>query len=432
MPKAINAQFPEKLAFLFEPHRYKVAWGGRCGAKSWNFARAILIQGAQRPLRVLCTREIQKSIRDSVYKLLSDQIKLLGLEAHYDVKETMIRGILNGTEIFFAGLSTHTVDSIKSYEGCDVVWAEEAHVISDHSWKILIPTIRKEGSEIWVSFNPELETDPTYRRFITNPPDGAVVQFINWRDNPWFNEVSEKERLDCQKYYPDDYENIWEGKCRPAVEGAIYYKEIQKAQEEKRICNIPYDPLLKVHVVVDLGFGDAMAIGLVQRHTSEIRIIDYIEDVRQTYEHYSNLLKEKKLNWGQMWLPPTDGFSKSGQTGMGPDDIFRNLGWIVPKRHEITEVSVEEGIRQARLTFDRVYFNTPETDRLVECLKRYRRHITQKTETATSPVHDEFSHGADCFRYICLNANKMKNDPIGVYERIVPGESSHVTSGWAR
>ena len=148
----IEARFPPKLEFLFHPKRNKVAYGGRGGAKSWGFARALLIMAAQRPLRILCTREVQKSIKDSVHKLLSDQIEALGLGAVYQVLATEIRGI-NGSEFLFSGLADQTVESIKSFEGVDIVWLEEARAVTRRSLRILIPTIRKDGSEIWFSFN---------------------------------------------------------------------------------------------------------------------------------------------------------------------------------------------------------------------------------------------------------------------------------------
>jgi len=128
---------------------------------------------------------VQLSIKQSVHKLLSDQIVVLGLEAYYDIQETLIRG-RNGTEFTFAGLSTLTADTIKSFEGYDICWVEEGQVISRQSWKILIPTIRKDDSEIWVSYNPDLETDETHQRFTIHPPHDCVNVEINWRDNPWF------------------------------------------------------------------------------------------------------------------------------------------------------------------------------------------------------------------------------------------------------
>ena len=179
----VDWEFPEKLGFLFEPHRYKVSYGGRGGAKSWGYARALLLLGAESPKRILCCREVQKSIKDSVHKLLSDQIEALGLGGFYQILANEIRGA-NGTEFSFVGLANQTTDSIKSYEGYDYCWAEEAHKISRRSWDILIPTIRKESSEIWISLNPELDTDETYIRFVANPPESAKVVEINHSDNP--------------------------------------------------------------------------------------------------------------------------------------------------------------------------------------------------------------------------------------------------------
>ena len=217
-----KVQFPAKLRGLFKPHRYKVARGGRGSGKSWGFARALLALGASRPLRVLCAREVQESIKESVHRLLKDQIEELGLGGHYQVLETEIRG-KNGTLFVFAGLLQHTVTSIKSYEGFDVCWVEEAQNVSKRSWGILIPTIRKVGSEIWVTFNPELDTDETYVRFVENtPPDTFLVE-MNWRDNPWFNGVLDAERKHAKATHTkEDYDNIWEGKCRSAVVGAVY------------------------------------------------------------------------------------------------------------------------------------------------------------------------------------------------------------------
>ena len=227
----MSAEFPAKLKFLFQPSRYKCAYGGRGSGKSWGFARALLILAASKPLRILCTREVQKSIKDSVHKLLSDQIQELGLGAHYRILETEIRGI-NGSEFLFAGLSTQTVESIKSYEGVDICWCEEAQAISRKSWTILIPTIRKPSSEIWITFNPDLDDDETYKRFVVDPPPEAQVVKVNYHDNPWFPEVLEKERAHAERVLaPDEYRNIWEGDCKAAVDGAIYAGEIREAVE---------------------------------------------------------------------------------------------------------------------------------------------------------------------------------------------------------
>ncbi len=297
----VNATFPDKLNFLFEPHRLKVSYGGRGSGKSWSYARALLIQAANKPLRVLCAREIQRSIRQSVHQLLTDQIQALGLGQFYEVLDSEIRGV-NGSLFVFTGLANNTVESIKSYEGVDRVWCEEAQTISKKSWDILIPTIRKPDSEIWVSFNPNIDTDDTYQRFIVDPPENAKVVKVNYMDNPWFPEVLEIERQHSEKTNPD-YANIWLGECKAAVDGAIYSNEIREAQEAGRITNVPYDPMLKVHVVMDLGWNDSMSVILCQKGVSDLRIIGYIEDDHRTLDSYSSQLKDMSYNWGTMYLP---------------------------------------------------------------------------------------------------------------------------------
>ena len=233
----MNVKFPEKLRFLFSKRRYKVARGGRGSGKSWGVARALLVLGAEKPLRILCTREVQKSIAQSVHQLLNDQVGKLGLESFYEVLKTEVRG-KNGTQFYFAGLSEMTADSIKSFEGVDIVWVEEGQSISARSWKILIPTIRKEGSEIWVSYNPELETDETHQRFVINPPPDCESVLMNWSDNPWFPEVLEKERLHAEATMSvHEYRNVWEGECLPAVTGAIYFDEVASLERGGQVLN---------------------------------------------------------------------------------------------------------------------------------------------------------------------------------------------------
>jgi phage terminase large subunit len=337
---------------------------------------------------------------------LQDQIASLGYEGIYEVTRDEIRCRLTGSLFLFAGLSDHTVDSIKSYEGVDIVWVEEAHSVTKRSWSILIPTIRKPESEIWLSFNPELDTDETYQRFVVNTPPDTVLIELNYKDNPWFPKVLEAERLHLQKIDPEAYENVWEGKPRSSVEGAIYKREIQELVRDKRIRPVPRDPMLKVHTVWDLGWNDQTSIILCQRLGAEVRIVDYIEDSQRTLAEYVSMLQERRWNWGYDWLPH-DGAHKNLQTGKSAEEVVRSLGRsvrIAPK------TDVESGIKAARLVFPRCYFDDAKTTRLIDCLKRYRRAIPVGTGEAATPVHDEYSHAADAFRYLSLCVDKMVNE----------------------
>jgi phage terminase large subunit len=353
----------------------------------------------------LCAREIQRTIQDSVHKLLSDQIQSLGLSSFYRIQETAIIG-LNGTEFSFAGLRQQDIAKIKSFEGVDICWVEEAQTVTKKSWSILIPTIRKDGSEIWVTFNPELDTDDTYQRFVVNPPDGAVVININWNDNPWFPEVLKQEKDHLKASDPDAYKNVWEGECMSVVPGAIYRHEISQLFQDQRVRNVPVDPMLKVHTVWDLGWNDQMSIILVQRLGSEIRIVDYVEDSHRTLAEYVADLKQRKYNWGKDWLPH-DGEAKDYKTGKSAQELMKALDRSV---EIVPRIDVESGIKASRIVFPRCYFDKEKTARLVDCLKRYRRSINATTNEPGAPLHDEHSHGADAFRYLCIVADKMTNE----------------------
>lgn len=219
MQTRVQAAFPRKLDFLFRPARYKVPYGGRGSAKSWSVARALSIIGAHRPTRILCAREIQNSIEESVHKLLHDQIEALGLAHRYKVEQRAITGP-SGTEFIFAGLKSN-ITKIKSMEGIDIVWVEEAEKVSKKSWQTLIPTIRKPGSEIWITFNPDEETDPTYQQFVVNPPPDAIVRKVNWRDNPYFPETLRREMEYLKSVDYDAYLHVWEGETRKRSDAQI-------------------------------------------------------------------------------------------------------------------------------------------------------------------------------------------------------------------
>jgi phage terminase large subunit len=390
---AVKIQFPPALEGIFEPARTKVFRGGRGGGKSWSVARALLLIALQRKIRVLCSRETQKSIRDSVHKLLVDQIARLGFAQYFTIQQVQISAV-NGSEFIFAGLSDQTADSIKSYEGVDICWIEEGQVVTDRSWTILMPTLFRTGRcELWISFNPELDTDPTWVRFIEKPPPGTRHFEVNWRDNPWFPpELNELRLHDSRTLKLYEYEWIWEGKCKPAVSGAIYADELANMFAEGRVGLFPVSPQLPVFAVFDLGWNDKTAIIVFQRHISALRIADYIEDSHKPIDWYSGELRAKPYRVQELYLPH-DG-AHNHLTGQSTQRTLEDLRWrvtVLPRQN------VEEGLRAARLGFRQLYINSSCT-RLVECLKRYRRNIPSTTGEPSAPLHDEFSHGSDAVR----------------------------------
>lgn len=402
-----KVEFPDKLAPLFEPARYKVCYGGRGGAKSWGIARALLVQAAAKPLRVLCAREIQKSISESVHQLLKDQIVALGLSDFYEVLNNEIRG-KNGSLFLFAGLK-HNVHNIKSKEGVDICWVEEAQTVSRNSWDTLIPTIRKEGSEIWISFNPELDTDETYVRFVKNPPPGARVIKVNWSDNPWFPAVlaDEKDHLKATNY--DAYLTVWEGHCKQVLDGAIYANEIRKTTEEGRITRVPYDASKPVSTFWDLGRADKTAIWFAQQVGFEFRLIDYYENRGHALGHYLKVLQDRNYLWGTHWLPHDAenqllGSERTIQQQV--QAVFKDVQ-IVPK------LSVANGIEAARSIFNRCWFDQDKCADGLNCLRRYRYDVDPDTgQYSKNPLHDEASHGADAFRYLAVSMQEVRNTKL--------------------
>lgn len=243
-----TVEFPDILEFLFQPMRYKVGFGGRGAGKSWAYARALIIRALEKKTRILCTREMQSSIRDSVHKLLCDQIERLGVSHCFTVTERSIKAI-NGSEFFFEGLYRN-VNRIKSLEGIDYCWVEEAESVTRDSWNILTPTIRKDDSEIWISFNTGFESDDTYQMFVVNPPDNSVVKLINYYDNPWFPDVLKTEMEQDKARDPLLYEHKWLGKPSgaggrvfPAFDKKLHVREFDNDLiRDKGHCIMSMDP----------------------------------------------------------------------------------------------------------------------------------------------------------------------------------------------
>lgn len=395
-----KADFPVKAQMLFVPDksRYRVMYGGRGGAKSWAAARALLIKAAKSPLRILCAREFQTSIKDSVHKLLCDQIEELGLDGFYEVTQAQIRG-KNGSEFNFVGLKNN-VANVKSYEGVDICWVEEAQTVSRKSWNTLTPTIRKESSEIWITFNPELETDETYQRFVAKPPADAIVQKINWSDNPWFPDTLRKEKDELKIRDVHAYNQVWEGMCRQTIDGAIFANEMQRAEADGRITRVPYDPVKPVHAVFDLGWSDQTAIWFLQFVGMETRLIGYLEDNQKTINHYLGELQKKGYIYDTLWLPHDAENKTLASGGRSIEEIVRNAGF---KTKVLPRIPVVDSINAARTMFTNMWFDRDNCADGLTCLRHYRYEVDPNTGMfSRSPLHDQYSHGADAFRYIAM------------------------------
>jgi phage terminase large subunit len=398
----LKIEIPEKCQFLNEPHRYKILHGGRGAGRSWSVAQVLLAQGVSRPLRVVCGREIQNSIRQSVHALLRDRVAALGLGRFYDVQNEVIRG-LNGTEFTFHGLR-YNVENIKSLEGADRVWVEEGTNVSKDTWEKLIPTVRKDDSEIWVTFNEELETDETYIRFVAKAPASAKVVKLTYRDNPWFPQVLRDEVEELRARDPDAYLHIWEGNCRQFLDGAIYANELRKAQADNRITSVPYDRSKAVHVFTDLGWRDYTSLWFVQKVGLEYRVIDSYQDRHKPWHHYLEVIQGRGYVIDTIWLPH-DGASKQLGTGKSIEELTRAAGKTV---RIVPSESVETGINAVRTLFPACWFDQANCADGLNALRRYSYQKNSRGQYLNEPLHDDSSDFADAFRMFAVGFKEFR------------------------
>lgn len=419
MAETVVCRLPDWARHLWEDRRYTVPYGGRGSAKSWTVARALLLQGSEEPHRILCGREVQRSIKDSVHRLLCDQAINLGLERFYQVTDNEIRG-RNGTLFVFTGLSSHTVESVKSYEGITRLWIEEGQTLSKRSLDVIIPTIRTENSRIWVTMNPFLDTDPAAQRFLIDPGPDCLPIRVNYTENPYFPLVLDKERREHLRRDPGTYGNVWLGEFAPAVPGAIFYDEMAQLERQNRLRPVPIDPLLRCHTVWDLGLADNTAVAVVQVAGNAIYVVHGLVDNNRRMSSYLEELELWKRDhpgvvWGEDFLPH-DGWHRDYTSGQSPSDIIHRMKGKMPRK--VPETTVEQGIKALREAFPRFYIS----DRLrksqrhgkaaiVDSLKRYAWDIPASGDIESRrPKHDEHSHVGDLFRYIALSVPHMSNE----------------------
>jgi len=393
----LSYQIIEKFEPFLSPMRYKVAYGGRGSSKSWTVATLLVLKAYQEPTRILCARELQRSIVDSCLQLLADTIDRLGLNEFFDIQGQQILGD-NGSRFIFEGLKSN-ISKIKSMEGIDIVWCEEADQVSATSWNTLIPTIRKPGSEIWVTFNPADEMDDTYQRFVANPPDNCYSVKVNYSDNPWFPEELEKERLHLKGLNENLYLHVWEGEPIANREGAYWAKYIKQEQ----IVNIPIEPKFPVNTYWDLGVSDSTAIWFVQTVANEVRVVHCYENHGEGLSHYINYIHDwrdqNQAVMGQHYAPHDIAVRELG-SGKSRLETARSLGisfLVAPN------VAVEDGIQAARAIMPRCWFNKDKCGDGLRALRGYRKEFDEaKGVFKPKPLHDWSSHYADAFRYFAL------------------------------
>ena len=408
MEKRVPIKFKPLYMHQKNDKLFYVYHGGRGGGKSWEIADFLLIEGAKQKHRILCCREVQKSIKQSVHKLLSDRIVALGLGAFYEILETEIRG-KNGTEFSFAGLLSHTVESVKSFEGATITWIEEAQTVSSFSLSILIPTVvRTSKPMVVMSMNPKLPSDAVYSQYVLGERDDTVVVQINYTDNKECPSelIALAEQMKADDY--DQYEHIWLGRPKEIADGAIYKSEFEQIKRENRICKVPHDPNLPVYTSWDLGILDPTAIWFFQIYGKEVRVIDYYEANNEPLAHYARILDEKKKEWGYMYekhFAPHDIAARDLSSGVSREQTMATLGYRMTKG---ARLGVEDRIEATRQMLKNCWFDADKCKHGVKALQNYRREFNDKLDQfKATAVHDWASHGSDAFGEGALNINKM-------------------------
>lgn len=396
--------FAPKFKPLFKPIRYKVFHGGRGGAKSWGIARALVVMAASKKLRVLCTREVQNSIKDSVHKLLKDQIEMLGLNPWFRITNESITSA-SGSEFLFKGLRFDPL-GIKSTEGVDICWVEEAQSVSSDSWAILIPTIRKEGSEIWVTFNPGEEQDPTYQRFIVNPPDDSITVEVNYYDNPYLPDTLRKEMEYCKRVDYEAYEHIWLGKPKSISESVIF-------RNRYRVEAFPDDLWLQADRLffgADFGFANDPST-LIRMFMLGTRL--YIE-----YEAYGVGVELDEMPQFYDSIPEVRKWPVKGDNSR-PETIsyLARQGFSIDAAVK-WKGSVEDGVTYLK-GFEEIIIHE-RCKHTADEFRHYSYKVDKKTGDILPIIVDKFNHCIDAIRY-GLDGYITSSDSLGTWAQLGKG-----------
>lgn len=401
----LQLQVPRKLKPLLYPKRYKGAYGGRGGAKSHFFAEQVILACLTRTVRIVCIREVQNTIKDSVKQLLIDKITKFGLHESFECLETEIRGP-NNSFVVFKGMQAYNAMNIKSLEGFDICWVEEAQTLSQNSLDLLLPTIRKDDSEIWFSWNPQYKTDPVDKFFRKNPHPDAISVSVNWPDNPWFPHVLKRQMEHDFAIDEDKAEHIWNGGYGVA-QGSILGKWVSRAIRETRIHpHVSYDPDgAPIIISSDLGFRDTASWWYWQPTVGGFKLIKYqgasgwdADDWIPEIEKNLNDMGIERL--GKIWLPQ-DAKAKTFQSKHSSAEKFllafgRDKLDIVPPSRKADQISA------ARTVIDQCELNSLSCEDGIDGLAAWEFEYNEENQIfSREPLHNWASHPSDAFAYGC-------------------------------
>lgn len=403
--RLVEVQLPEYAGLCWEDYRHLALYGGRGGAKSWTVAEYLLIDGAEQERRVAGCREIQRNISESVKQGLDDGIARLGMQDFYESTQDKIYGLRNNTLFTFMGLWRNP-QGIKSLEGYDRCWIEEANRASQRSIDILTPTLRKEGSRFLWTWNPEYDFDPVDRMFRgASPPPRSIVRRVGWQDNPWFPSDLREQMEALYASDPDKAEHIYGGEYVKAVEGAYYAKALRLAREQQRFVTLAVDGNFGVRAYWDLGHTDATAVWVVQFVGERINVLDYCEGLGQPPGYYMNWLRAQGHE-GCVCVLPHDGAAvhPDNPVAMSYESQLKSAGFhprVIRNQGKGAAIQRKDAVLRV---FPRIWFDEDRTREGVRALGHYHEKRSEdERNVGMGPEHDWSSHGADAFGLMAID-----------------------------
>lgn len=425
-------KIPEILVDVFTGEAdVRGARGGRGSAKTMTFAkmtavRALMWDQAGREGVIVCGREFLNSIDDSslaeVKAAIESEPELL--LPHFEIGEKFIRTKSGRIRYKFSGMDKKTINSLKSKAKILLLWADEAEPITDKAWDIVIPTLRQEDSELWVTWNPARKNGATERRFWHTKDPRMKVVTMNWRDNPWFPEILNRQRLKWMRTNPESYDHVWEGGYLEAHKGAYFTKQLAALKRERRHCRVGPDPLMKRRLFADIGGtgrnSDAFVMWGAQFVGREVRVLNYYEQVGQEVSHHLEWMRRKGyLPENTEIFLPHDGATHDKVYDVSYESAFTAAGYsvtVVPNQGRGAAIA---RINAARRIFPSVWINLedkteiseedgrefePTTNEGMDALEWYHEKWDEERDIGLGPEHDWASHGADAFGLMAVVA----------------------------
>lgn len=401
-------ELPPKLIPVFEGEAdVRGAFGGRGSGKTRSFAkmsavRCFMWDQEGREGLILCGRQFMNSLEDSSLQEIKAAIhEEPWLAAHFDIGEKYVRTKSGRINYTFTGLDRN-LDSIKSKSRILLGWVDEAEPVTDDAWTKLIPTLREDDSELWITWNPERKNSATHKRFRLSKDPRYKMAELNWRDNPRFPAKLERDRLRDMEERPDQYRHIWEGDFKSVVEGAYFAKHLVLAKQQNRIGFVPVDPLMTLRAFIDIGGtgakADAFSIWIAQFVNHEVRVLDYYEAVGQDAATHLNWLRSKGYGPDrcQVWLPH-DGTTQDKVHDASYEKFFRTADYQVAVIPNQGRGAASMRIEAVRRLFTAILFNEATTEAGRDALGWYHEKRDAERNIGLGPEHDWSSHAADAF-----------------------------------